>query len=137
MQGFNCPMRVIFSVPSQPPPELSEAILAHGALDPDKLKRVFFDYFISEERPQTYILPRSILRETIETSISRIIGVSKEFPKFGLGSDASKFIRCCYESIWRSLLREWKARLILACGGKPATSEIPRGFDPWVDLPVG
>jgi hypothetical protein len=127
-------MRVIFSVPSEAPPELCQAILAQGMLDPDKLKRVLFDYFVSEDRPQTFVLPRSILRETIETSISHMIGATEEFPKFELGTDASKFIRCCYASIWRALLLEWKARLILAIGGKPADSEFPHGVDPWIDL---
>lgn len=127
-------MRVMFSVPSKPSPELCQAILAHGTLDPDKLKRVFFDYFVSEDRPQTYVLPRSILRNTIETSISHMVDVGEKFPKFELRTDASKFIRCCYKSIWGALLLEWKARLILASGGKPDDSEIPHGFDPWVDL---
>jgi hypothetical protein len=127
-------MRVIFSVPSEPSPELCQAILAHGTLHPDKLKRALFDYFVSEARPQTFVLPRSILRETIETSISHMMSVTEEFPKFELGTDASKFIRCCYKSIWRGLLLEWKSRLILATGGKPADSELPHGFDPWIDL---
>lgn len=108
--------------------------MADGLLDLDKLKRVLFDYFVSEDRPQTYVLPRSILRETIETSISHMVGVGEQFPKFELETDASKFINCCYGSIWRALLLEWKARLILAAGGTPDDSKLPRGFDPWIDL---
>jgi hypothetical protein len=127
-------VRITFSIPTEPSPELHQAILADGVLDLDKLKRALFDYFVSEDRPQTYILPRSILRETIETSISNMMGVAEEFPKFGMKADASKFIQCCYGSIWRALLLEWKARLILAAGSKPDHSELPGGFDPWIDL---
>jgi hypothetical protein len=123
----------MFSVPSKPPPELCQLLSKH-VHDPDKLKWALFDYFVCEDHPQTYVLPRSVLRETIESSISHMIEAAKEFPKFRLATDASKFITCCYESIWRALLLEWKARLILARGRKPADSELPNGFEPWIDL---
>jgi hypothetical protein len=128
-------MRITFFIPNEPPPELTQAIRRQGVLDPDKLKQILFDYFVSEDRPQTYVLPRSILREKIEGCIGHMLDVAKEFPTFELETDASKFITCCYESIWRALLLEWKARMIMACGRKPADTELPRGFDPWIDLP--
>ena len=128
-------MRVIFSVPTEPPPELCQAILAPGPLDPDKLKRKLFAYFVSEDRPQTYVLPRSIVRGTIEKSITHVMEAAKEFPKFELETDVAKFTRACYKEIWRALLVEWKARLIVATGIKPGDAERPNGSDPWIDLP--
>jgi hypothetical protein len=127
-------MRVHFSVPNEPPAELCQAISATDACDPDKLKRKLFAYLVSEDRPQTYVLPRSILRETIETSIAHMMNVAKEFPQFELGTDATKFVKCRYETIWRALLTEWKVRLIVACGKRPCETERPRDFDPWIDI---
>jgi hypothetical protein len=127
-------MRLTFSIPNEPSPELCRAMLTYGASDPDKLKRVLFDFFVSVDRPQTYILPRTVVRKTVETCVSHTMDISREFPKFSLETDSSKLIRCCYASVWRALLLEWKSRLILASGRTPADSELPSGFDPWIDL---
>lgn len=127
-------MRVFFSVPSEAPSQLYEAISEDGVLDAAKLKLLLFRYFVSEDLPQTYILPRSILREVIDKSISHMSAYEKEFPEFGLLNDARKFVKCSYDDIWGVLVKEWKARLISACGHKPGEVELPRGFDPWLDL---
>lgn len=133
-KGILAGMRLIFSIPTEPSPELYQTILTDGAADVEKLKHALFAYFVSVDRPQTYVLPRSVVRNTVETSIAHTLGVSREFPKFALGTDPSKLIRSCYASVWRALLLEWKARLILASGKTSATSPLPRGFDPWIDL---
>lgn len=82
------------------------------------------------------MLPRSVIKDAVDEALKRHVKVSNEFPVFQLESDQRKFARCCYSSIWRTLLGEWKARLVFAVGSGPKRQTIPAGFDPWIDIEV-
>lgn len=127
-------MRLTFSIPDEPSSELYEMTLKDPKMLPDRIKDALFDYFCSVDRPQTYILPRNLVRRTVDECVSHYMEILEKFPKFSLDTNRPKFVRCCYGSIWRTLLLEWKSRLILATGRTAADSELPSGFDPWLDL---
>jgi hypothetical protein len=130
-------MRVLFSAPDEPPEELCGTILGNGIPLQKALRLGLFDYFVSINRPQTSMLPRTVLRRVIETNVANWMEMVEQLPQFELAADPAKLFRCCYRSVWRALLLEWKARLLLAWGRTPEETEFPSGFDPWIDLPEG
>jgi hypothetical protein len=81
------------------------------------------------------MLPRDIIRRAVVDEIESLCQTMLEFPVFDLYRDRKKFIRCCYRNVWRSLLGEWKARLLLATGKKPNQIEnFPVGSEPVLEL---
>jgi len=93
-------------------------------------------YFISFARPQTAMLPRNLIDRTIVEAIANLCETAMVFPVFRVEHRKAKFVRCCYGMVWRSILGDWKGRLLLALGKKPGQVTLPRGFDPWLDLPI-
>lgn len=126
--------RVAFTVPDEPPKRLLALSSKSAHRFSESLKFAMFNYFISFERPQTAMLPREILRRTVEEGIIYLCEIMMEFPQFDLYRDRKKFIRCCYKNVRGKLLLEWKARLLCALGKDPREIDFPSS-DPWLDLP--
>src|SRR5438105_3308688 len=111
--------RIPFTVPEEPPKRLLALSSKPAHRFTESLKFALFNYFVSYDRPQTAMLPREILRRTIVAEIESMCQTMLVFPVFDLYRDRKKFIRCCYHNVWRKLLLEWRARLLLAMGRKP------------------
>ena len=127
-------MRIPFAVSAEPPPDLLIAFAdaqIHDATFRDRFQQALSDYFTSSSQPQTFMLPRNLVKRTVIDAIAHFQQTATKFPKFEVDTHPKKFVRCCYRKVWRTLLDEWKARLLLAAGKTPA---IPSTFDPWLDI---
>ena len=127
--------RVLFTVPDEPPPKIVAASTVPEAQFTETLHQAMYEYFISCKRPQTAMLPRNLVSRTIEDAIASLCQTMLIFPIFELDRDLKKFVRCCYRSVWRTLLGEWQARLLFALGKTPPQARLPRGFKPFIQLP--
>ena len=110
--------------------------LRNDAAFTEALRRAMYAYFIAFARPQTAMLPRNLIDRTIVEAIANLCQTALVFPVFRVEHRKAKFVRCCYGKVWRRILSEWQARLLLAFGKKPGEVTLPVGFDPWLDLPA-
>src|SRR4051794_23467083 len=96
--------RVPFSIPKEPPAEVMRISTRSDATFTEALLRKMYQYFTSARRGQTHMLPRNLVRRTIEAEISDLCQGALVFPVFRLEHRKAKFVRCCYSSVWRRLL---------------------------------
>ena len=128
--------RIPFRIPKEPPAAIMRVRTCDDAAFTEALRRAMFAYFVAFERPQTAMLPRNLVDRTIVEAIAYLCETALVFPVFRLEHRKAKFVRCCYGKVWRRILSEWQARLLLALGKKPGEVTLPLGVDPWLDLPA-
>jgi hypothetical protein len=128
--------RIPFRIPGEPPLVVMRVRKRDDAAFTEALRRAMHAYFISFARPQTAMLPRNLIDRTIVEAIEHLCETAMVFPIFRLEHRKAKFVRCCYGQVWRSILGEWKGRLLFALGKKAGQYTLSRGFDPWLDLPI-
>ncbi len=128
--------RIVFSVPEEPPKRLLAVANLPESEFTEALARRMHAYFISIQRPQTAMLPRNLVARTILEAIEDLCQTMLVFPIFQLDTQRGKFVRCCYRKVWRSLLREWQARLLCAVGKSPRKTELPYPLKAELYLPL-
>ncbi len=131
-------MRVFFQIPDEPSDEifsgLGRTLDHYDSSFREKVSTALYEYFIDDARPQTAMLPRNLVKRTVAEAVAKLARTAEKFPIFKLRENPRKFVRCSYSQIWRSLLREWKARMYFGIGKTPLDQKMPRKFEPWVDL---